>query len=223
MKQKDGEVRGLLQEGCDLLDLSVDAHGIAALTSYYEELVRWGQKINLVGKKQSCGQIIENHFLDSLILLKYLQGEKYTLVDVGSGAGFPGLVCKAVLPDLRLVLVEPRLKRVSFLLHMVRKLGLSEVEVLAKRIEEIDPGSLLATHITSRAVAEIAEFLPMISNVAADDTKILCMKGPKWQQELEQAASCLNDLQISLRSSDEFSLPFSTAKRFVLTFQRINV
>lgn len=222
MKLNNGEARELLREGCDRLDLRVDEHGIDALTSYYEELVRWGRKINLVGKKQSCEQIIENHFLDSLVLIRYLQGEKYTLVDVGCGAGFPGLVCKAVLPGLRVVLVEPRLKRVSFLLHIVRKLGLSEVEVLAKRIEEIDPVSLQSTHITSRAVAEIADFLPMVSNVAANDTKILCMKGPRWQQELEQAASCLNDLQISLLGTDEFSLPFSNAKRFVLTFQRIN-
>lgn len=220
MVKDESDIADQLTEGCHRLGISIDSKGVSALVNYYSELIRWGKKVNLVGKKQSATQIIENHFIDSLVLLRYLQGEDCSLVDVGSGAGFPGLACKAVLPKLKLVLVEPRLKRVSFLLHVVRTLGLSGVEVIAKRVEEADPESMRGSYITSRAVAEISEFLQMVHGVVADNTKILCMKGPKWHEELSRASTCLAELQFSLIRTDEFILPFSDAKRFVLMFQR---
>jgi 16S rRNA (guanine527-N7)-methyltransferase len=106
-------------------------------------------------------QIIENHFIDSLTILPLLHGADVHLLDIGSGAGFPGLVCKAARPELLVTLVEPRLKRASFLGHIVRTLGLDGVTILTCRIEdEVQlPSDTVFSHITGRAITEVGPFL----------------------------------------------------------------
>jgi 16S rRNA (guanine527-N7)-methyltransferase len=210
----------ILMDGCRSLNLSLSNDAAQALELYFNELRRWNRKINLIAKKTSASQIVENHFLDSLVLLPYIEKPGCTLVDVGTGAGFPGLVCKAASPDLCLKLVEPRLKRVSFLRHITRTLDLDNVEVMASRIEDIDRKKLSCTCITSRAVADIEEFLQMVAGLAAQETEIICMKGPKWQEELEQASACMLRMGLVLNRVEEFVLPFSAAKRALLFFQK---
>lgn len=219
--QSEQKVVGeLLRKGSAGLNLEIEDRAFRLLDNYYQQLLRWSKKINLIGKKQTPEDIIENHFLDSLILLPYLQKKKCTLVDIGTGAGFPGLVCKTALPELRLTLVEPRLKRVSFLRHITRTLNFQGVTILADRVEDIAPEQLSCSHITSRAVAEIEQFILMIESVVAEGVDVLCMKGPKWKDELEQAQPTLKSLRIFLVRADQFNLPFSGAERAVLTFRR---
>lgn len=210
----------ILTEGCRRLKLNLSDDAVQALELYLRELQRWNRKINLIAKKTTARQIIENHFLDSLIVLPYLDKPGCTLVDVGTGAGFPGLVCKAVLPHLSLKLIEPRQKRVSFLRHIIRTLELDGVEVMASRIEDIDPERLFCTCITSRAVADIGEFLEMVASIAAAETEIICMKGPKWRDELDEASSCMLQMGLALDRVDEFVLPFSAAQRALLFFRK---
>lgn len=217
------DVPAILSQGCRRLDLNLSNDAVQALELYYTELRRWNRKINLIAKKTSANQIVENHFLDSLILLPHLKKPGCTLMDVGTGAGFPGLVCKAALPGLFLKLVEPRLKRVSFLRHIIRTLDLENVEVIASRIEDIDREMLSCTCITSRAVADIGEFLTMVAGVATSEIEIICMKGPKWQEELEQASSCLLKTGYTLNRVEKFVLPFSGAKRALLFFHKSSV
>ncbi len=206
----------ILREGCQYLNLNIDNDGYQALEKYLSELQRWNRKVNLISKKTGAGAIVENHFLDSLILLPYLDKPGSSLLDIGTGAGFPGLVCKAALPELDLILVEPRLKRVSFLRHIIRTLGLNNVEVIADRIENIDAEKLRCRSITSRAVADIEQFLQMVEGLAEPETEIICLKGPKWQNELEQATTYLLRAGLVLDRVEEFVLPFSQAKRAML-------
>ena len=219
MERQTEDIGELLRKGCSILELEVAEQTVDLLEQYCQELLRWSRKINLVGKKQSPRRIIENHFLDSLILLPYLRKNGCVLVDVGSGAGFPGLVCKTALPKLQVNLVEPRLKRVSFLRHIIRSLKLKNVEVFPDRLENIASKSLVCTHITSRAVAEIEQFVEMVEPYIANETEILCMKGPKWKEEFDRAKPTLERLGIALVGVDEFSLPYSQAERAVLTFR----
>lgn len=214
------DVPAILTEGCKCLNLNLSNDAVQALELYYTELRRWNRKINLIAKKTTADQIIENHFLDSLILFPYLRKPDCTLIDVGTGAGFPGLVCKAALPRLSLKLVEPRLKRVSFLRHIIRTLDLKNVEVIASRIEDIDPEKLSCTCITSRAVADVGEFVTMVAGMTTSETEVICMKGPKWQEELERASSCLLQTGLTLNRVKEFALPFSGAKRALLFFSK---
>ena len=220
MTEQPFNFREQLQQGCDLLGIVLDAAAVERLFIYFTELVRWSRKINLIAKGTPEAEILEKHFLDSLTLLPLLDVPGSHLLDVGTGAGFPGLVCKAARPDLTVTLLEPRLKRVSFLRHIIRILNLSGVEVLACRVEDetLLPSTPVFTHITCRAVTDIAEFLGMVSRLCGPGTTVICMKGPKWQEELQalQKSSPAFALQHSLTLERE--LPFSAAKRALLTF-----
>ena len=222
-KEKDAlgiDFRALLDEGCGKLGIALDGDAAERLFVYYEELKRWSRKINLIAREATDLQIIENHFLDSLTILPLL-GKSPLLLDVGTGAGFPGLVCKAARPEICLTLVEPRLKRVSFLRHISRTLGLGDIDILACRIEneEALPSSTPFTHITSRAVNEIGAFLAMIGRFAPLGPQIICMKGPRWQQELAAAAEALHAGSFELVWTELLRLPFSGAERALLVLK----
>ncbi|BCL61880.1 ribosomal RNA small subunit methyltransferase G [Desulfomarina profundi] len=214
--------RDRLQEGLVLLDLDVDRDGCKRLELYFDELRKWSSKVNLISRTSSDEQIIENHFLDSLALLPLLESEKCRLLDVGTGAGFPGLVCKAVRPDIDLTLVEPRKKRVFFLHHIVRVLGLQSVSIFDCRIE--DEQRLGENHdftdITSRAVSDIDMFLRMVQRFSAGGAKIICMKGPRWREEVALVSGKMKKLY-NLRKNVEITLPFSGAERAFLVYTTV--
>ena len=158
MAKPAADSRDLLVRGGAQLGLAVDPAGVERLLAYLAELMKWSRRVNLIARDTPEAQVVETHFLDSLTLLPFLDGAgEVHLLDVGSGAGFPGLALACMRPDGRFTLCEPRQKRVSFLRHVVRTLGLANVEVVAERVEAhlADwPGRF--THITSRAVAEPA-------------------------------------------------------------------
>ena len=218
MGQGEG-FQDLLLHGAAALALELDREAVAALALYHNELQRWSGKVNLIAKNTPVAQVVENHFLDSLTLLPLLPpGAR--LLDIGTGAGFPGLVCKAVRPDLIPTLVEPRLKRVSFLRHIVRILGLTDVTIVAGRIEDQQrlPSTTPFTHVTSRAVTDIAGFLTMAGRFAQPGLQLICMKGPKWREEIVAAAAVITGLGLKLEQACETTLPFSGAMRALLVF-----
>ena len=146
------------------LGLEVPDSAYGPLEIYFQQLKKWSRKVNLIAKSTSDEEIVEKHFLDSLTLVSFFQDHGSHLLDIGTGGGFPGLICKVALGDtLDVTLVEPRLKRVSFLRHIVRSLKLGGVEIHAKRLEEVpNLSSGTFSHITCRAVTEIGPFLDMV-------------------------------------------------------------
>lgn len=143
------------------------------------------------------------------------------LLDVGSGAGFPGLVLKAACPSLLLTLAEPRQKRVSFLRHIIRTLQLQHVEIIDSRIE---PGEKQQENtfplITSRALSTIAEFLELISHYSSPGGLVICMKGPRSEEEIGQWKKNSPQSPFTLVDSTEYRLPFSGGIRNLVTFKK---
>lgn len=218
------DFRARLREGLRDYPIDVPGEAIEQLALYFNELKKWSAKINLIARSTDDEQIVENHFLDSLTLLPQLFGKKRHLLDIGTGAGFPGLVCKAAYPELMVTLVEPRLKRVSFLKHMIRTLGLTGITVLCCRAEdEIQlPSQNRFSHITSRAVTEIGATIVMAERFAHPGTQLVCMKGPRWREELDAASSILDNSSYLPPQVVEWVLPFSKAKRTILLFNTKN-
>ncbi|MBU0729626.1 MAG: 16S rRNA (guanine(527)-N(7))-methyltransferase RsmG [Proteobacteria bacterium] len=216
MKPDDFLIKGLA-----IMGLEVDRQTISLLCRYFEELCRWNKKMNLVAQA-APEQILENHFLDSLTLLKIIESrESASLLDVGSGAGFPGLVLQAVCRELQVTLVEPRLKRVSFLKHVIRTLALQNISVLSQRLEQkqvsaIGPFSL----ITSRAFTDMESFLRLVDPYCAVNGKIICMKGPKAEEELLAIQHKTILSRYSLTQKVSCALPFSRAHRTLLVFTK---
>lgn len=214
MAKPAADSRDLLVRGGAQLGLAMDAAGVERLLAYLAELMKWSRRVNLIARDTPEAQAVETHFLDSLTLLPFMdEMEAPHLLDVGSGAGFPGLALACVRPDARFTLCEPRQKRVSFLRHVIRTLGLKNVEVVAERVEAHLPdwpGRF--THLTSRAVAEPAAFLPLVRPLVTPGARVLLMlaraeglagidrtpSGP-WRVEAER----------------RFVLPFSGAPRLV--------
>lgn len=161
--------QNLLLSGAARLEISVNAQQLAQLQKYQALLQSWGRKINLTAL-HDASDIVVRHFLDSLALLRELPSaaelaaEKLssTLVDVGSGAGFPGVICALFRPDLRVTLVERIGKKAAFLLALRRELGLT-YEVEAESAERLGRNFSI---IVSRAAMSFADWLHLGASLA---------------------------------------------------------
>jgi 16S rRNA (guanine527-N7)-methyltransferase len=212
--------RDLLAQGSKALGLMLGRQDIDRLALYYTELAKWNLKMNLVARADEQ-EIIESHFLDSLTLLPHLPvgREKPELLDVGTGAGFPGLVLKAVCPRLVLTLIEPRAKRAAFLRHIVRTLALEHVEIIEKRLEPGLAGELPTYPcITSRALADISEFLELTAPFSPAGGTVICMKGPRADEEISRWQQAQPASPYRLREVVPLALPFSRARRNLVIF-----
>ena len=222
------DVVNFLARGLAIMELSLDIQpeALSRLSLYFQELKKWNRKINLVARSLEDQQILENHFLDSLTLLSLLpaktQGQE-TILDVGTGAGFPGLVLKAACPALAVTLIEPRKNRFFFLKHMVRTLHLKGVEVLDIRLEEHIKARELSgrrfSFITSRAFTDIGRFIRLAAPYLEKEGRIVLMKGPGAVSELNALDRKSKDGKFSVAETKRFSLPFSKGERLLVSIK----
>ncbi len=212
--------KGIAQLGPDL-DLAVTKEAEERLFLYFRELTVWRHGMNLIAKQMDDEEIIEKHFLDSLVITALLKEEPCHLLDIGTGAGFPGLVVKAACPEVEVTLVEPRAKRVTFLRHVVMTLGLQDITIAGCRVEDEKqlPAAAGYTHVTSRAVTNIGDFLRMVGRFTEQGATVLCMKGPRWQEELDDAARQGLLAGYQKNKTLRCRLPCSGAERVVLVLR----
>lgn len=213
----------LLIQGSDLMGIKLPAAAIDPLCRYFDELCKWNKKINLVARANDQ-EIIEKHFLDSLTLLPFMQKQvEKKLLDVGSGGGFPGLVVKICCPDMDLTLMEPRRKKVTFIKHVIRTLGLPQVQVREARLEAGDQtlfdGQTFPL-ISSRALSKVSDFLDLSQSFSPPGGKVICMKGARAEEELADWREKQPDSPYELVKKTEWRLPFSGGKRVVLIFEK---
>lgn len=157
--------RTLLAEGADAMGIPIAAPQIGLLCTYLQELKKWNQRINLTALKTDRG-IVEKHFLDSMGGLALIQkDEKARLLDIGTGAGFPGIVLKILRPELSLVLLESSGKKAAFLHHLIGVLKIKNTEIINQRLEKIgaatETSGDLFDYCVSRAVAKPGELLKL--------------------------------------------------------------
>ena len=214
------EFENLICRGAAGFGIDLDRTALEKLYLYFQELKRWSRKINLIARETSDQDIVEKHFIDSLALLMLLDEKQDSLLDIGSGAGFPGLVCKTARPQIAVSLVEPRLKRVSFLRHIIRGCELNCITVQSCRLEEhvALQGESRFNCIVSRAVSDIPNFLAMCERFCTQGKRVICMKGPRFREEMELTGDDHGSWGLS--SLREYSLPFSKASRALLSFTR---
>jgi len=223
------EINNFLAKGLDLMGLHLQnqSEALSRLALYFKELKKWNKKINLVARTQDDHQVLENHFLDSLTLLSLLNlenQEQETVLDVGTGAGFPGLVLKTVCPLLPVVLIEPRRNRYYFLKHIVRILDLQGVELLNVRLEEATKLKELSGRnfsiITSRAFTDIMQFIGLTAPYLVPGGRIVCMKGPDAEKEIDTLVLKGFPDRFYVAGTGKFQLPFSKAERILVLINR---
>ena len=206
--------RKLLIRGLEKLGIKLEGDSVDNILLYCRELTKWNKRINLIARNTPPAEILEKHFLDSLTLLPVIDqygGTSKTLLDVGTGAGFPGLVLAAARSELQVTLVESRQKRVSFLLHIIRTLQLTNVKVIADRLEYADKlVEQQFSFITSRAVADAGRFLFMIEGVTGPETVVIIMQATDGMEQWAGDAKANGWQRID---NMKFKLPFSGAPR----------
>jgi 16S rRNA (guanine527-N7)-methyltransferase len=175
----------------------------------------WNRKINLTGTTDD-EHIVINHFLDSMTILPFIsEGSK--LLDIGSGAGFPGIPLKVVMPNLVITLLDSASKKVFFMREVIRKLRLNEVEAVCGRAEDVNNG-IPRNHfhfVVSRAVGKIEDLAKLSIPYLGGDGKIILMRGPIGLREWGQLTD-KNALRLKLLQSESLSLPFTGHRRVVL-------
>lgn len=154
-------------------DWGLDKAACAALAVYLEQLERWNRVHNLTAVRDPR-QWIPRHVLDSLTLRPYLHGQR--ILDVGTGAGLPGLVLAAVERDRGFCLLDSAAKRIRFLRNVIALAGLNHAEALHLRIEDFTPERPFST-VVSRAFKAPAEMLARVEHTVADDGRVLAMLG----------------------------------------------
>lgn len=214
----------LFRRGLAGLGLELAEPAIEQLSTYLAELQKWNRRINLVAQAPP-ETLIEIHFLDSLTLLPLVQGcPEPGLLDVGSGAGFPGLVLKIACPELPVLLVEPRRKRAGFMRQVIRTLKLKGVTVLESRLERDNPALTGFRNampiITSRAFASVHLFLELAAPFCAPAGRVICMKGRKAVAEIAEWQQHSPASPFRLTETIETVLPFSKVPRKLLLFTK---
>ena len=173
--------------------------------AYCGFLQEWNEKMNLTAIKEK-DEIIEKHFHDSLLPL-YNREPKGTAADVGTGAGFPGIVWKIAYPDLHVVLIEPTGKRCTFLKEVISQLKLKDIEVFNDRAEEHAQKHREAYDIvTARAVANLSILAELCVPLLKKDGLFIAMKGAQGHTEAVQAEHAMKVLGCVLEEEKDTSL-----------------
>lgn len=207
-----------LQKECQQAGFALDELQLKLLCRYSDELLKWSKKMNLV-TRGDLQTMLTDHVLDSLCLYPLIHGKCQTLLDVGTGAGLPGLVLGAVCPETQVALVEPRAKRVSFLRHIVRTLKLANITIIPERLEpNMDLGGFNTA--TSRAFAELALFLPLVEPYLADGGEVLCMKGPKGEEEFRKFQKENPETTLQLKEKQKAAYPLGDHGRCLMIFKK---
>jgi 16S rRNA (guanine527-N7)-methyltransferase len=168
------------------LGVALTEHDAARLRQLLEELAHWNRRFNLTGITD-LESMVSHHVLDSLAVHRHLHGA--CIADVGTGAGFPGLPLALVNPERRFSLIDSNGKKVRFVSHAVRTLGLMNVEALQARVEALHPERPFDT-VLARAFAPLPELLDAVAPLCGSETRVLAMKG-KWPQaELDAVPRC---------------------------------
>jgi len=211
-----------------LLNLDLSPTQVAAFQVYADELRAWNDKVNLTAIRDSAG-IQVKHFLDSLSLLKALPrlrtGDSgLKLIDVGTGAGFPGLPLKIVCPDLRLTLVEATGKKIAFCEHIIATLKLSGVTVVKARAEEMGQDQAHREHYdwaVARAVAEMPVLAEYLLPLVKRGGHALAQKGETAPVETQTAEGAIKKLGGELEQLIQIELPGVVETRFLVVLKKV--
>ena len=196
-----------LESGMDRLGLDVTPDTVDKLLTYMALLKEWSGTYNLVARRER-EFLLTRHLLDSLSIAPWLQ--KGSLLDVGTGAGLPGLPLAIINPDMEVSLIDSAGKKIRFIRHVGRTLNLGNIHPVLQRVEDMDETGTYA-NITSRAFASLKDFAEAVRSCADQSTRLLAMKGVYPHKELEELPDWVN-----VQSVEPLTVPYLHAERHLV-------
>ena len=196
-----------LESGLARLDLNVPSGAIDNLLTYMVLLKEWSGTYNLIAPRER-DFLLARHVLDSLSISPWLKPG--SLLDVGTGAGLPGLPLAIIKPEMDVSLLDSTGKKIRFIRHVGRTLKLANIYPLHQRVNELDK-SLVFANITSRAFASLKEFVKAVRPCADESTSLLAMKGTYPDKELEELPAWVN-----VQSIEPLTVPYLHAERHLV-------
>ena len=202
---------GELKRGLDALELSLPEEAQAKLLQHVELVEKWNRVYNLTAVRDR-NQMLPQHVLDSMAVLPHIDGA--TLIDVGSGAGMPGIPLAIARPEMKVTLLEANHKKSTFLKQAVIELGLANAEVVNARVEAWGAPAPFDV-VISRAFSDLGEFIALAGRLCADDGVLAAMKGVYPFEELAQVRAPYRTAAVI-----PLSVPTLKAERHLVLIER---
>jgi len=218
MKPED---RQLLKEGASDFGVMLSEKQLCLFDVLLEGLWSWNRRMNLTGISEKRQMIIKL-FLDPLVALPYLSPGG-TVLDIGSGAGIPGLPLKIGRPELEVHLLESKAKKISFLKDMIRKLGLKGIEACQGRAEQKDDLPTLFHFydiVTVRALAPLKKTINICYSYLEPGGLLVTFKGSNVDREIEDSKQLMKELHLNISNKVLYSLPETPGKRCLLILKK---
>lgn len=210
----------LLKTGAEQLGIFISPHKINKFITYLEELKLWNKKLNLTSLVDDK-KIIIKHFLDSLSCFLVFKRLPEQLVDIGTGAGFPSLPLKILLPEITCTLIEVTRKKADFLEHLLKKLELTGVTIINARAEDRARGNLRESFDVAlgRAVAKLNVLLEYALAYVKVDGYLVAQSG-EWEVKTKEAEKALLIMGGKVAEVKTIQLPFTDEHRSLILIQK---
>lgn len=183
---------------------------------YYENLIEWNSKFNLTAITDR-NDVIVKHFLDSITSIKYID-KNSSVIDIGSGAGFPAIPIKIVRPDLKITLLDSLNKRINFLEHIINKLDLTQTIAIHGRAEELSRKSLRESFdvVISRAVARLNTLIEYTIPYIKVNGLFIAYKSKGANIEIKESEKALSELKSEVIANDNFTLEYNNNRCLII-------
>lgn len=203
-------------EELEKLDIHLTEEQLDKLDKFYHLLIEWNQKINLTRITEKK-EVYLKHFYDSLTITKVVDLNKVdTLCDVGTGAGFPGIVLKICYPSLKITLLDSLLKRVNYLNEIIKELELNDIKAIHTRGEDYHEKFDV---VTARAVANIEKLLGYTMHLVNTNGVFIAMKG-NIEEELTQDVENKINKKYQIEEINKFNLPIENSMRSLVVIKK---
>lgn len=214
-------MKTFLKELAEQIDVKLSDKMVEQFFIYKDLLKEWNEKINLTAIVDD-EEIIIKHFIDSLTIVKHIP-QNAKIIDVGTGAGFPGIPIKIARPDVEVVLLDSLNKRINFLNEVIEKTGITDIETIHSRAE--DAGNNIKYRekfdiSTARAVANMSTLLEYCTPFLKEGGRFICMKA-EAREEVKEAEKAIKTLNMQLEDVEEFKLPKIEANRTVIILKKL--
>lgn len=203
------------------LTIKLSVEQLEKFYSYMSLLLEWNEKMNLTAITEP-NEIILKHFIDSLTILNEINNNS-KVVDVGTGAGFPGIPLSIANESLKITLVDSLNKRLIFLQEVIDKLELKNIEIVHSRAEDFGQNKKYRESFdiaTSRAVANLSTLSEYLIPLVKINGKCICMKASDVEEEINQAKNAINVLGGTIEKIEEFKLPESDIGRTIIIINK---